>query len=81
MTRLFIVSYPYAGPADVAKVRESMGAREENEAFVRAVDIPDAFHRFAQAFPNNGTPTCVREAGNAAQNVLRKLMDKRSLLS
>lgn len=80
-SRLFIVTYPYRGPSDIAGVRQSMDMRETNEAFVKAEDIPDAFHRFATTNPNNGQPTCVREAGPVAQNVLRKLMDKRSILS
>lgn len=75
--RLFVVSFP----APITRNPDTGAPEQNGEAFVQADDIPDAFHRFAQGHPNIGRPTGVREAGPVAQNVLRKLLDKRSLLS
>jgi hypothetical protein len=74
--RLFLVSFP----APITRDPDTFVPEQNGEAFVQAADIPDAFHRFAQAHPNS-PPTGVREAGPVAQNVLRKLLNKRSLLS
>jgi len=77
LSRLFVVSFP---TATTVNPDTGMLTRSE-ETFVQAEDIPDAFHRFTSAFPSIGLPTGIREAGPVAQSVVRKLMNKRSLLS
>jgi hypothetical protein len=74
--RLFVVSFPV--PTTV-NPDTGMLTRSE-ETFVAADDIPDAFARFTRAHPMVGHPSAVREAGPVAQNVMRKLLNKRALL-
>lgn len=74
--RLFVVEYPtpFTHNPDTGRIDTS------SEAFVMAEDLPDAYLRFAQQNPND-RPKAVREAGRAAQNVVKTLLNKRSLIS